>query len=525
MSKMATKKRIKKRHLALIIFVIVFVLISLTILVNSCAPHLTAEDRQRDIEYLAHWAKVYGPCVELNEKYKSCPSYESLLPKYVKLARASKSNKDFFHIVYGYFKLISISGHSSMLSKNQLRGLALGYLVSKNPTGISPWQFGKAIYWTKLYENSFIHPPFHFTYLDGKYFTDEDWQYRGITIPKGSIIFAVNKMPSLSFLNHIEQDSWVRFVASEIDHPENLFLAINEGGDFKGWQVDFLLPDSTVSQIFVPAIKGKGNSASSRGDFSNSSKGNCVCLELNENTGYIRIKSFIKSFIQEDGNRIRDFLGRSHGKYKKLIIDIRNNPGGYNNYFYDNLIRPFLSHPVIYKQIVGIKKGWIKNIEQPRFEYLRGSCSLWAWEKKIEEVEPPKELDKKDWIFYEITRQIEPSTRYSFNGSLYVLINRGTNSAADNYVSAVNRIKMGLLVGQNTGGTAGAYFIPVFVRLPASGMIFLMEADLDLNPDGRFNEMFGSEPDIKLPKADTPASITKDDLLKDKWIKKIITEL
>jgi hypothetical protein len=56
-------------------------------------------------------------------------------------------------------------------------------------------------------------------------------------------------------------------------------------------------------------------------------------------------------------------------------------------------------------------------------------------------------------------------------------------------------------------------------------MIFLMEADFDLNPDGRFNEMFGSEPDIKLPKADTPASITKDDLLKDKWIKKIITEL
>jgi hypothetical protein len=56
-------------------------------------------------------------------------------------------------------------------------------------------------------------------------------------------------------------------------------------------------------------------------------------------------------------------------------------------------------------------------------------------------------------------------------------------------------------------------------------MIFRVETELVINPDGSINELFGTPPDIKLPLADPPKSITKEDLLKDEWIKKIITDL
>jgi hypothetical protein len=56
-------------------------------------------------------------------------------------------------------------------------------------------------------------------------------------------------------------------------------------------------------------------------------------------------------------------------------------------------------------------------------------------------------------------------------------------------------------------------------------MIFRVETELVINPDGSFNELFGTPPDIKLEPADLPKSITKEELLKDEWIKKIITDL
>jgi len=63
------------------------------------------------------------------------------------------------------------------------------------------------------------------------------------------------------------------------------------------------------------------------------------------------------------------------------------------------------------------------------------------------------------------------------------------------------------------------------VRLPESGMIFMLEADLIINADGSFDEIEGTPPHIKLEPADLPESITKEALLEDEWIRKILTEL
>jgi C-terminal processing protease CtpA/Prc len=140
------------------------------------------------------------------------------------------------------------------------------------------------------------------------------------------------------------------------------------------------------------------------------------------------------------------------------------------------------------------------------------------------ETAPPAGFLPEEWTFFEITRTIEPSNRYRFSGSLYVLINGGSFSAADDYANAIKRTGLGILVGTNTGGGAAAYLAPVLVRLPASGMIFLLEADLLINPDGSFNELYGTAPDIKLDPMDFTIIPRKAELLGDLWIQKILAE-
>lgn len=501
------------------------ILFTSVLILSSCSPNLTSEDRKRDIQFLAQWAKDYSPFVELNEKYKDCPSYESLKPKYVQLAEQAQSNEEFLQVVYGYFNVIGASGHARLCTELELWGQMLGV---KNPIEISWGQFFEAIYWAKLlYKTSFVHPPFHIVYKEDGYFTGDDWRYKGIKVPQGSKILRVNGMTCSSYLDSIKQHTWLRYVAGDVDRITNritkYLLVINEGKGFRGWQVDFLLPDNTTRRTFVP--RKKGFPPKRKTDFTNWSRRNCVCLELNDDVGYIRIKTVSLHFREQDRRKIKTFLEHSKGKYSKLIIDVRDNPGGANWYFYDNLIRPFIEQPLVYQQIAGVRRKFIMETNESYMEYLRGGTSNWAWEVNIEETEPLNGFDSQEWIFYEITRRVEPSNRYNFDGSLYILINNRCSSAAANYADAIKRTGLGTLVGQNTGGGACAYFNPVFVRLPASAMIFLLEADLDITPNGNFSELFGVEPDVKLPSTDLPKSITKEELLKDEWIQKIINDL
>ncbi len=120
----------------------------LAVVITGCSPHLTAQDRRRDIEFLAQWAEDYSPFVELNEKLKGCPGYKSLKPQYIQLAEEAESNKEFLQVTYGYFSLIGQSGHAYLIPEIMLFGLQLGALFDKQ-SEISSGQYQKAAYWAK----------------------------------------------------------------------------------------------------------------------------------------------------------------------------------------------------------------------------------------------------------------------------------------------------------------------------------------------------------------------------------------
>lgn len=261
------------------------------VVITGCSPHLKAEDRKRDIEFLAHWARDYSPFVELNEKLKGYPSYKSLKPQYVQLAEEAESNKEFLQVTYGYFSLIGQSGHAYLIPEIMLFGLQLGALFDKQ-SEISSGQYQKAAYWAKLfYQNSFVHPPFPIVCREDKYFTDNQWRYKDKTVPRGSQILKVNGMTCSSYYDYLKQITWLRYLPHDVDWIKEGLLVVDEGEDFRGWDVDFLLPDETIHHAFVRARKGLG-APFLQLSFWLKRKDNCICVELRDDVGYIRVKSF-----------------------------------------------------------------------------------------------------------------------------------------------------------------------------------------------------------------------------------------
>ncbi|MBW8036037.1 MAG: hypothetical protein FVQ79_10505 [Planctomycetes bacterium] len=229
------------------------------------------------------------------------------------------------------------------------------------------------------------------------------------------------------------------------------------------------------------------------------------------------------SVFTRDAKVIKRFLNEANGKYRKLIIDLRNTRGGSHLYGYENLIRPFLDKPVTYTQIAGLRRKYRESLKNSELKTLR----KWVSTKKyhvvnVQEAAPPKGFNGDDWIFYEITRTLTPRNRYNFDGQIFILTDGSVFSATEDYVNTVKRIGQTKLIGRNTGGGASAYLGPPIVQLPVSGMIFRAETEIVINPDGTVNELYGTTPDIELPPTLPPKSHDKTTLLKDKWIQYII---
>jgi hypothetical protein len=512
-------------------------IIVLCTIVSGCVfvptPKLTAEDRKADIQFLADWARDYSPLVALAEEYKGNPSYKALLPKYLDHAEQAESNEEYYRVVRGYYDLICSAGHSYLVGETDLRLARISIMLGIIDLGISPFTVEKARYWARLSRRhpDRVQPPFDILLKEGQYYTASDWQADGTTVPRGSQIVRVNGLSCSSYIDYLKKDTFLRYQILFDEEPiREQLLVINEGPDSTGWQVEFLLLDGSALHAFVPKLKERREPKT----YASEQKGDCACIELNDEIGYIRVKAMSSSGLSnvfpsirhKDRKIIKTFLENADGKYRKLIIDVRNNGGGSAPYVYENLICPFLDEPTVYDQVAGIRRKYRDELRQSVLKSYR----KWISRKKehvvdVEEIDAPEGFDPGEWVFYRVTRRIEPRHRYEFDGDIYVLVDGGTGSAADDYANAVKRIGFAKLVGQSTYGSCAAYIGSPAIQLPASGMIFRVETEIVINPDGSINELFGTPPDVELPPADLPKSITTEELLKDEWIKYVIHEV
>ena len=102
------------------------------------------------------------------------------------------------------------------------------------------------------------------------------------------------------------------------------------------------------------------------------------------------------------------------------------------------------------------------------------------------------------------TSSISPSdsTHAAFK-KIWVLIDQGNYSAADNFAYFCKETGFATLVGTTTRGN-GIGFQPAAMALPYSGLMIYYEQYLSYNPDGTCNGTRGTLPDIVASPGQTP---------------------
>lgn len=169
--------------------------------------------------------------------------------------------------------------------------------------------------------------------------------------------------------------------------------------------------------------------------------------EMEESIGLIKIQSFSKENIKEGGQKFKKFLRQTfkiieQKNLNKLIIDLRGNGGGEDNYG-ATLASYLLDEPFdYYKRMEAVTKKFRYN------EYSRdkGFNTIGKLLKK--------DKNKPGTYTYNFSRQTKEQKpiKNGFRGQLIVLIDGGSFSATSEVAAILHSKDRAKFIGQETGG-------------------------------------------------------------------------
>ncbi|EDS78009.1 peptidase, S41 family [Clostridium botulinum C str. Eklund] len=215
-----------------------------------------------------------------------------------------------------------------------------------------------------------------------------------------------------------------------------------------------------------------------------------------DKVAYLYIKSFHHFNIDSDGKMIYKFLQKVKD-YKILIIDIRNNGGGSDNYWYKNIASPLLNKTVVYNTYLAFRGGkFSENFIENRFNKKYDSLDSISKIKEENLSNTPPELENKFKYYQKSVHVIHPQYTVGFKGKIYLITNKKVFSASESFSIFAKSTGFATLIGETTGGD-GIGFDPAICSLPNSGYIFRFPLDLGMSSDGTCNFEHKTIPDIK----------------------------
>ena len=217
-------------------------------------------------------------------------------------------------------------------------------------------------------------------------------------------------------------------------------------------------------------------------------------MDRSTNTAYMRVSNFTQ-------NHLRSFFRRSFRKLERnkipnLIIDLRENTGGYmsaSNLFTKYLIdKPFKNADTLAAITNAIKHPY----------YVRESVKYWV----LSHLASRKLADGRYHNRRAEKHCFHPKTRHHFNGKVYILQGGYTYSAATMFTSALKGQKNVAIIGEESGG--GYYgntatYLPTII-LPNSKLRIVMPTYRMVMDAKRIKDGRGVQPDIFIrPSAET----------------------
>lgn len=227
---------------------------------------------------------------------------------------------------------------------------------------------------------------------------------------------------------------------------------------------------------------------------------------------YMKIKAMAYNKTEEDYPKIEGFLKKVEN-YNKIIIDIRGNSGGSDEYW---------------KQIVELLVNEVYSASYYSFFKQNPKSSLDDY--LITNIRTIKDLDDNtlekfpleiatDFNFYKInTLEINPNQEVNFKGKIYLLVDGEVSSQAEKFAAFAKDTSFATLVGETTGGGMTFEEIPL-INMPYGGFIISYSRELVMNSDGSINMETKTIPHIEVEDT-TP----DDEFNKDQCIQAVILD-
>ncbi len=453
---------------------------------------MTAIEREKDFEFICnHLEENMTALNEFNELYNI--SFEDTKNKYQNLIKNCNSDYEYYIFLYSFFNDIP-SMHTGLRYPE-----ISNYIGGYNIINIDDNALSEAVsYWknvtqskNNLYKNEEIKTV-SFNYLDGNYYsikTDAP-DYMKMSIEDYSKLISVNDIPiddyakstlsSFKIQYDLKNNKAFRlaFLFNDKFGEECKIKYINENGD--------IFEEKVYGQIFgeqaIFSATPSGNSddlesvVAENIDVS-ADEVSCDSFyaynDTERNLAYI----YVNDFINHDGGKLKETIKNMSLETDNIILDIRENPGGYAEYFEQNILSQLLDYDLEIKTVLNYK-------DTKENEILGVYAEDYANNLRDSETAGYKCFDNINSIKGEATKKIK----------LYLLVSSNTGSAADALTRIIKDENLGTIIGTNTKGESNSSFI--LKKSEVSGLVFSYSPIISYNADGTPNNVYGTVPDF-----------------------------
>lgn len=446
---------------------------------------LTEDQRLYDFDYLCNVIEDGMPALEsFNNEYNL--NYNDVKKIYRERIKHAGTDFEFYCFIKSFLNYIP-SVHTSLCNPNYSYYLSLNCINQENipaVRGIKEY----SEYWSRIIEANTENTDYGMVYCatynesDGYYYFNDGSR---ITLINGSSVDEYVKITPMIY--PLKYD----FINQKL-FRQNIFFSTNNCGG--NTQTVFMINDSETIKM---NLFGGGIT-----DYmivyydNNHSNDESLSEELLKKDDYYIVfddenmitYAEISNITHENCSSIRQLL--TDRKYNTVVLDLRNNTGGFPQMFFDNIYTPLCA-----ENSTATFTWYIPCTETNKKNVLYYNPLYCRYTYLHDEIKYAKNIPLPDMN----TNYLERTYEYSLIGNdkisaqLYVLISSETASAADKLANVLKQ-QNAVLIGNSTGGegTGGSFAAEV---LPNSKLVITYYPSIAYNSDGTYNNLHGISPD------------------------------
>lgn len=474
---------------------------------------LSIKERKEDIEQLYNVLSENYPYFSLKKKKFN---YDWLAHKedFIKWGEECTTNEEFYLVIKKIVMLLQ-NNHTQLLNPSYRAYLGEVYEGNDswskvlNHKGVIRKYEG----WAEMsLPNPYVLPG-EFKYIEGKYIYCSEAlseEEKIEALPEGVILEKISGRPIDNYIASLIDDKYIHYDYKRdkpiievlrifTDKKKTLTLGFrDEDGERFSRKI--------ISHKYYPNFHGN--------NMNNKEESNIKIDILKEgSTAYIKINSFASRHVQPD-NKVLENSFIKFKDYSNLIIDVRGNGGGNEEYYMENIL-PYIMNEkkTAYFYLIFRHGSYVKSFLKDRgLNYNLKDKSIKITEELPQSLNLHEEYRKNFGFFIPNSRTINSSKYTGFKGEIYILTDHHTYSAAETFAAFAKATNIATIVGTTTGGD-GVNIDPCVLALKNSGLVVRFAMSMGINGDGTINEETHTSPHIYVEQGLKDFMSSKDSVL------------